>query len=77
MNYIEFARRARGWSQVQLAAITRVDQQHISQLERGITRGSADQRSRIAKELDLPADRLFDEVPRPVLAPADLTTASQ
>ena len=75
MNHLEFERRRRGWTQMQVSDVTRIAQYYISELERGAhrTRPTADQLHRLAVALDLPENLLLAEVPKvaaPVAAPA-------
>ena len=65
MLYIEFARRQRGWSQRDLGEHPRVriTQSFISQIERGVSIGTPEQRDRIARALGLAPELLLRPVP--------------
>src|SRR4029453_15814294 len=60
--YIEFVRRQRGLSQIQLAHATRVRQSFISQIERGAGIPSAQQHERLAVVLNIRPDLLLKPV---------------
>jgi transcriptional regulator with XRE-family HTH domain len=60
---LEFARRDRKWSQTQLATVTRLRQNFISQIECGLAVPDGDQLERLAKALGVSADALLDPVP--------------
>lgn len=61
---IRSARKAKGWSQAELAKRAGTDQAHISRLENGEVGGSIDLITRIARELDVTASQLIgDDVP--------------
>lgn len=61
---IRSARKAKGWSQAELAKRAGTDQAHISRLENGEVGGSIDLITRIARELDVTASHLIgDDIP--------------
>jgi transcriptional regulator with XRE-family HTH domain len=69
MTVLEFARRRKRWSQRELGDLVGINQTYISQFERGLVPG-ADQRERLARVLDVPADSLLDPVMLPESARA-------
>jgi transcriptional regulator with XRE-family HTH domain len=62
MLNIEQARRARGWSQAELSQYSRISQQYICEIERGVAWPVQDQRERLAACLRVPVATLLDEV---------------
>jgi transcriptional regulator with XRE-family HTH domain len=60
--YIEYARRKKGWTQLQLSQATRIVGSFISVTENGQGIPSAKQLDRLARALEIPADMLLKEV---------------
>lgn len=61
---IRSARKAKGWSQAELAKRVGMDQAHVSRLENGEVGASIETLSRIARELDVTASQLIgDDTP--------------
>lgn len=58
-NRVREARRRRGWSQNQLAAIAGIPANTLSTIETGTRIPRVDTALRIARALDLPVERLF------------------
>ncbi len=58
-NRVREARRRRGWSQHQLAAIAGIPANTLSTIETGARVPRVDTALRIARALDLPVERLF------------------
>jgi transcriptional regulator with XRE-family HTH domain len=63
MLNIELARRNRKWTQDQLADMSRTAQWFISNLETGKSYPTPEQRDRLARILDIPAELLMETVP--------------
>jgi len=61
--FIEFARRQKRWTQKDLGDACRIHQHFISMIERGIGLPVPDQLARLARELDLPPEKVLQPVP--------------
>lgn len=62
MLHIEFARRNKNWTQLQLSRATRIHSGFLSLIENSQGIPNADQLDRIARALEVPADLLLKEV---------------
>jgi transcriptional regulator with XRE-family HTH domain len=58
-NNLRMARVLGQLSQEDLAARIKVDPSIVGRIERGVIRGTPEQRSRLAQVLDMPEDHLF------------------
>jgi transcriptional regulator with XRE-family HTH domain len=78
MTFLEYARRSKGWTQKQLGdhPAVRISQTFLSQCERGTGLPVPEQRARLARVLDIPPEKLLDQVPDDILnAPAEESSA--
>jgi transcriptional regulator with XRE-family HTH domain len=62
---IEYARRHRGWTLLQLSVATRIGQGFLSQIENGLMTPNADQTERLSAALDLHPGQLLQPAPDP------------
>lgn len=62
MLYIEYARRKKGWTQLQLSQASRIASWFIWALENSQGIPQADQLDRLSRVLEIPADMLLKEV---------------
>jgi transcriptional regulator with XRE-family HTH domain len=60
--YIEFARRHKNWTQVQLSQAARMHAGFLSLIERGQGIPNAAQLDSLSRALEIPADMLLKEV---------------
>ena len=69
MTTLELRRRQIGWTQKELGdhPAVRIHQTFISQIERGTGLPTPEQRARLARVLDIPPEKLLDEVPDDIL----------
>jgi transcriptional regulator with XRE-family HTH domain len=62
MLVLKFARHEKRWSQKTLADAARLHQHYISLIERGRGRPMPDEHARLARALDVPEDKLLQQV---------------
>jgi transcriptional regulator with XRE-family HTH domain len=73
VRVIEFARREKGWSQLELGNLptVKISQNFISMIERGQGLPTPEQRERIARALGVPPAKLLDHVEITALVTAE------